>query len=103
MNKKYFEKIHDDGVHATFVSKGQKFQTIKYTAGGIPYVKRHGVRYRLEDFETRLGDEKAYCFQTFSSCVTLELDPNGEYAKVGYEYVGTSTKYLKEIHEYYNS
>jgi hypothetical protein len=96
MNKKFFEiPSVPDNNYSNYISKNSRFQNIRYTQKGVPYVTRHGIRYQLDLFEVRLGDPKAYHFLTYSSCITLEINDNCDMAKVGYEYTAVSSKFLE--------
>jgi len=80
--------------YSTYVSKGSKWQAIKYTKSGNPYIRRGNTRYSLDLFEVR-PDGKAYHFLTMGSCLSLEIHPNCEDALVKYEYTAHSSAYKK--------
>ena len=89
-----FKEVSNDNGYSNYVAKNTRWQKIKWTKGGEPYVTRHGERYHLDLFESR-EDGRAYHFLTYSSCITLEIDSNGEMGKVGYEFTGRSSNFWK--------
>mgnify|MGYP001806293451 CR=1 FL=1 len=94
--KNYTEVLHAESPdYSTYVSKGSRFQEIKYTKKGNPYVVRNHQRFPIDLFECR-PDGKAYHFLTMGSCLSLEIDPNGEMAMVRYEYTAHSSAYRKK-------
>lgn len=90
--KHYTEVVSFNPDYSTYISKGSRFQEIKYNRKGDPFVRRGNIRYPLDLFESR-PDGKAYHFLTMGSCLSLELSPDCDMALVKYEYTGHSSAY----------
>jgi len=99
--KRYFEVVSDSNKdYSTYITKGAKWQTIKYNTKGEPYVTYKGQRLLLDNFMTNHYDSKAYYGTSYSTCYSIEIHENCDSAKVRYEYTGCSSVYFKEQEEY---
>lgn len=86
------KEIKNGNGYSTYISRGSRWQKIKYNAKGEPYVTRHWERYPLDLFGVR-DNGKAYHFITWDSCIVLELNPNCDMALVKYSYTARSSDF----------
>jgi hypothetical protein len=86
------KEVKNGNGYSTYTSKGSRWQLIKHNAKGDPYVTRKGQRFPLDLFEAR-ADGKCYHFLTYDSCITLEINPNGDMALVKYSYTARSSDF----------
>ena len=97
MASKNFKEHDNNNGYSTFIKKGCKWQDIKYKKDGTMYVVYQGRRLNLDDFVWHPSCQKYIMGLTYDSCYTLELDDHAEKVKVGYEYTGRATEWLRAI------
>lgn len=64
--------------------KRPRFQKIKFDKNDVPYVTYYGKKLSLDEFQTDAQGNSFYCPDYLSSYI-LEIDSNGEFAKVIFE------------------
>ncbi len=79
--------------------KAGRWQSVKYTKGGDPYIRHNNRRIKLDEFMIA-SDGLAYHWETYSSGLVAEVHPNGDSVKVSHTYTGMSSKAQREQEEY---